>query len=101
MHSRLLLAIPEQKRQQKIFEDFTASLTEKGELENKWTQMILDWEKDPTKTNPYLSVVAREFNIFLTMRFLTPAPRCLSGRGEEKTTRGGETSGHGWRASAT
>lgn len=60
LHSRLLLAIPEQKRQQKIFDDFNASLTEKGELEKEWTQAILDWERDPSKKNPYLSVVARE-----------------------------------------
>ena len=74
MHSRLLLAIPEQKRQQKIFDNFTASLTEKGELENEWTRMILDWEKDPTKTNPYLSVVAREYNFLTTCHFLLRFP---------------------------
>ncbi|EDR03963.1 uncharacterized protein LACBIDRAFT_330859 [Laccaria bicolor S238N-H82] len=58
LHTRLLLAIPEQKRQQSIFEDFSASLAEKGGLEKEWTQMILDWEKDPKKKNPYLSVVS-------------------------------------------
>ena len=60
LHTRLLLTIPEQKRQQSIFEDFSASLAEKGGLEKEWTQMILDWEKDPSKKNPYLSVVSRE-----------------------------------------
>ncbi|EDR07938.1 uncharacterized protein LACBIDRAFT_327111 [Laccaria bicolor S238N-H82] len=58
LHSRLLLTIPEQKRQNTIFDDFNVSLMEKGGLEKEWTKMILDWEKDPSKKNPYLSVVA-------------------------------------------
>ncbi|KIJ89975.1 hypothetical protein K443DRAFT_55668, partial [Laccaria amethystina LaAM-08-1] len=57
LHTRLLLGIPEQKRQQKIFEDFSASLQDQAFVP-KWTKMVEEWEKDPSKSNPYMSVVA-------------------------------------------
>ena len=70
-------------------------------MEKEWTQTILEWEKDSTKTNPYLSVVARKYNTILIYHLLPPVSRCLSGRGEESATRGGEECSHGWHASAT
>ena len=60
LHCRLTLAIPEQKRQQVIFDDFSSSLKENG-LEQKWLKMVLEWEKDPKKPNPYISEVTRTF----------------------------------------
>ena len=60
MHCRLTLAIPEQKRQQVIFDDFSSLLNENG-LEDKWLKMVLEWEKDPKKQNPYISEVTRSF----------------------------------------
>ncbi|EDR12898.1 uncharacterized protein LACBIDRAFT_323718 [Laccaria bicolor S238N-H82] len=55
LHSRLVLATAEEKRQQKIFEDFSASLT--PEVEKQWTDIILRWENDPKQKNPYVSII--------------------------------------------
>ena len=55
----MVLATAEVKRQQKIFEDFSASLT--PEVEKRWTDIILQWENDPTQKNPYVSIVTRTY----------------------------------------
>ena len=101
LHTRLLLAIPEQKRQQAIFEDFSASLAEKGELEKDWMQMILDWEKDPSQKNPYISVVSRKSTRISVSPSLNFLLRCLSGRGQETAARGGKKGSGGWYAPAS
>ena len=58
LHSRLVLATAEQKRQQEIFDDFTQSLRAQPGLGKEWTDMVLAWERDPTQKNPYVSLVS-------------------------------------------
>jgi hypothetical protein len=60
LHSRLVLATSEWKRQQKLFDEFTQSLRVQPGLEKDWTDMVLAWEKDPTQKNPYVSLVSRK-----------------------------------------
>jgi len=60
LHSWLVLATSEWKRQQKLFDEFTQSLRVQPGLEKDWTDMVLAWEKDPTQKNPYVSLVSRK-----------------------------------------
>ena len=60
LHSLLVLATSEQKWQQKILDEFTESLRAQPGLEKEWTDMVLAWEKDPTRKNPYVSLVSRK-----------------------------------------
>ena len=66
LHSRLLLAVKEQKRQEQIFNEFTDSLREDGKVDiEQWTAMIVAWEQDPSETNPYVSLVTRKFSYLI------------------------------------
>ena len=66
LHSRLLLAVKEQKRQEQIFNEFTDSLREDGKVDiEQWTVMIVAWEQDPSETNPYVSLVTRKFSYLI------------------------------------
>ena len=66
LHSRLLLAVKEQKRQEQIFNEFTDSLREGGKVNiEQWTATIVAWEQDSTKTNPYVSLVTRKFSCLI------------------------------------
>ncbi|EDQ98095.1 uncharacterized protein LACBIDRAFT_336275 [Laccaria bicolor S238N-H82] len=77
LHSRLTLAIPEQKRQQAIFDDFCSSLKENG-LEDKWLKMVLEWEKDPKKPNPYISVVTHASQTEVKKQLLEEEKRAVT-----------------------
>jgi hypothetical protein len=81
LHSRLLLAVKEQKRQEQIFNEFTDSLREGGKINiEQWTAMILAWEQDPSKTNPYVSLVTRKF-LYLILScqdIYVPCSRCIA-----------------------
>ena len=59
LHSQLVLATAEQKRQQEIFDNFTQSLREQPGLGKEWTDMVLAWERDLTQRNPYISLISR------------------------------------------
>jgi len=69
LHSRLVLATAEEKRQQKIFEDFSASLT--PEVEKLWTNIILRWENDLKQKNPYVSIVTHMYPFILLVTTFT------------------------------
>ena len=101
LHSRLVLAMAEQKRQKKIFDDFTASLT--PEVEKLWTTKILEWEKDPKKPNPYMAIVTRTCLSFLCA--ITSASfvilRRVSGRSEEAAPSRGSCRGESGNPSAS
>ncbi|KAF9489536.1 hypothetical protein BDN71DRAFT_1512056 [Pleurotus eryngii] len=54
LHRRLWVAIAESSRQTILFQEFTSSIEvrDKGIIEG-WTRMVMDWEIDKTKPNPY------------------------------------------------
>ena len=96
LHSRLLLAVKEQKQQDQIFNEFTDSLREGGKVDiEQWTAMVLDWEQDPSKTNPYVSLITRKFShLIRAYKYIyVPCSRCIPkwrqepafGTGEERS----------------
>lgn len=91
----------EEKRQKKIFDDFTASLT--PEVEKLWTTKILEWEKDSAKPNPYVAIVTRTCLFFVSA--ITPVSffilRRFSGRSEEPAPSRGTCRGESGDPSAT
>ena len=76
----MLLAIKEQKRQDQIFNEFTESLCEGGKVDiEQWTVMVPDWEEDPSKTNPYVSLITHTFSqLIQAYKYIyVPCSRCI------------------------
>ena len=54
LRKRLLLAVPERDRHQKAHDDFNRTLPNPS-YQERWTAMVVAWEKDKTKPNPYFT----------------------------------------------
>lgn len=68
LHNRLVVAIPEAKRQAALHTEFTESID--PEQITAWTTAIKEWEIDNSKPCPYVSQVAREYHFGDIERFL-------------------------------